>query len=107
MATNLESLKIYLKIKDDTEDDLLSLFLSQAEKKVLNKRYPYGYSDEEKEKVLEKYSDIVLDIAVFLYNKQGAEGQTAHSENGIGRSYENAGIPDSFVQDIIPVAKLM
>ena len=107
MATSLESLKIYLKIKDDTEDDLLSLFLSQAEKKVLNKRYPYGYSDEEKEKALEKYSDIVLDIAVFLYNKQGAEGQTGHSENGISRSYEKAGIPESFVQDIIPVAKLM
>lgn len=107
MATKLEDLKIYLKITDDSEDDLLSLFLSQAENKVLNKRYPYGYTDEEKAKALDKYSDIVLDIAVFLYNKQGAEGQTAHSENGIGRSYENAGIPDSFVQDIIPVAKLM
>ena len=107
MATKLEDLKIYLKITDDSEDDLLSLLLSKAENKVLNKRYPYGYSDEEKEKALEKYSDIVLDIAVYLYNKQGAEGQTAHSENGISRSYENAGIPDSFVQDIIPVAKLV
>ena len=107
MATKLEDLKIYLKITDDSEDDLLSLLLSKAENKVLNKRYPYGYSDEEKEKALEKYSDIVLDIAVYLHNKQGAEGQTVHNENGIDRSYENAGIPDSFVQDIIPVAKLM
>lgn len=107
MAVTLENLKIYLKITDDTEDDLLSLFLSLAENKVLNKRYPYGYTNEDKAVALEKYSDVVMDIAIFLYNKQGAEGQTAHSENGIGRSYENAGIPDSFVQDIIPVAKLM
>ena len=107
MAVTLENLKIYLKITDDTEDDLLSLFLSLAEKKVLNKRYPFGYTDEEKATAIEKYSDVVMDIAIFLYNKQGAEGQTAHSENGISRSYENAGIPDSFVQDIIPVAKLV
>jgi hypothetical protein len=107
MAVTLENLKIYLKITDDTEDDLLSLFLSMAENKVLNKRYPYGYTDEEKTAAIEKYSDVVMDIAVFLYNKQGAEGQTGHSENGISRSYEKAGIPDSFIQDIIPVAKLM
>lgn len=107
MAVTLENLKIYLKITDNTEDDLLSLFLSMAENKVLNKRYPYGYTDEEKAAAIEKYSDVVMDIAVFLYNKQGAEGQTGHSENGISRSYENAGIPDSFVSDIVPVAKLM
>lgn len=107
MAVTLENLKIYLKITDNTEDDLLSLFLSMAENKVLNKRYPYGYTDEEKTAAIEKYSDVVMDIAVFLYNKQGAEGQTGHSENGISRSYENAGIPDSFVQDIVPVAKLI
>lgn len=107
MAVTLENLKIYLKITDNTEDDLLSLFLSMAENKVLNKRYPYGYTDEEKTAAIEKYSDVVMDIAVFLYNKQGAEGQTGHSENGISRSYENAGIPDSFVSDIVPVAKLM
>lgn len=105
-AITLENLKTYLN-NDDSEDSLLSLLLSQAENKVLNKRYPFGYANEEKQLALEKYSDVVMDIAVFLYNKQGAEGQTGHSENGISRSYENAGIPDSFVQDIVPVAKLI
>lgn len=107
MATTLASLKTYFDITDSSQDEKLSLFLSLAENKVLNKRYPFDYTDDEKAAALEKYSDIVLDIAVYLYNKQGAEGQTAHSENGISRSYEKAGIPDSFVQDIIPVAKLM
>lgn len=107
MATTLASLKTYLNITDSLQDTKLSLFLSIAENKVVNKRYPYGYTDEEKATTLEKYSDIIMDIAVFLYNKQGAEGQTGHSENGISRSYEKAGIPDSLVQDIVPVAKLM
>lgn len=106
-TTTLASLKTYLNITDSLQDEKLSLFLSMAENKVLNKRYPFGYTDEEKATAIEKYSDVVMDIAVFLYNKQGAEGQTGHSENGISRSYENAGIPDSFVSDIVPVAKLM
>jgi hypothetical protein len=100
----LENLKTYLD-NDGSEDTMLSLLLNQAENKVLNKRYPFGYTDEQKIAALEKYSDIVLDIAVYLYNKRGAEGQTGHSENGINRSYEKAGIPDSFVVDIVPVAK--
>lgn len=107
MATTLASLKTYLKITDSLEDALLSLFLSMAENKVVNKRYPFGCTDAEKSETLEKYSDIIMDISIYLYNKQGAEGQTGHSENGISRSYEKAGIPDSLVQDIMPMAKMM
>jgi hypothetical protein len=56
---------------------------------------------------LEKYSDVVLDIAIYLYDKQGTEGQTSSSENGMNRGYESAGIPNSYVQDIIPMARLL
>lgn len=103
-VTTLENLKTYLN-NDESEDSLLSLLLGQAENKVLNKRYPFGYAEEQKTVALEKYSDIVLDIAVYLHNKRGAEGQISHSVNGISRGYEKAGIPDSFVSDIVPVAK--
>lgn len=105
MAVTLTSLKTYLEITDSSEDNLLSLLLGMAEKKVLNKRYPFGYSNTESVEALDRYSDIVLDISVYLYNKRGAEGQTAHSENGINRSYEKAGIPDSFMVDIVPMVK--
>jgi hypothetical protein len=106
MATNLENLKTYLSISDASEDGLLSLLLNSADKKILNKRYPFGYTDEEAVIALEKYSDIELDIAVYLYNRKGSEGQTGHSEIGIGRSYESAGIPDSYVRDIVPICKV-
>lgn len=105
-AITVEDLKTYLKITNSLKDTLLSLLLSMAENKVLNKRYPFGYTDEQKTIALSKYADIVLDISIYLYNKRGGEGQTAHSENGISRSYEKAGIPDSYVSDIIPVASV-
>lgn len=103
----LEKLKTYIGISDDTQNALLSLLIEKAEKAVLNRRYPFGYTDEEKSITLSYYSDIVLDIAVYLYNKRGAEGQTGHSENGIGRSYESAGIPESYLHGIVPVCKVL
>jgi hypothetical protein len=42
------------------------------------------------------------EIAAFLLNKRGAEGQTSHSENGVSRSYEGATIPPSMLADITP-----
>lgn len=105
MAVTLDSLKKYLN-NDESEDELLSLLLGMAENKVLNKRFPFGYTEEQSALALNTYSDIVLDISVYLYNKRGAEGQTGHSENGINRSYEKAGIPDSFVADIVPMCKV-
>lgn len=107
MATTLADLKTYLEITDNSEDSLLSLLLSDAEKEVLNKRYPFGYTEEEITDALERYSFIIRNIAIYLYNKRGAEGETGHSENGINRSYEKAGIPDSFIAGIVPMAKVM
>lgn len=88
---------------DKTQDPLLQFFLNQAEKKVLKARHPYGSTDVQKLKALEDYYDNVENIFVYLYNKQGAEGQTSHNENGINRTYESAGIPSSFVDDIVPL----
>lgn len=105
MATLFEKLKTYLGMQGDSEDELLTLLADQAEYAVLNRRYPFGYTDTERETALLSYSNTGLDIAVYLYNKRGAEGQIGHSEIGIGRSYESAGIPESYLQSIVPVAK--
>jgi len=102
----LVNLKILLEIQDEEENEKLTLFLKKASKAVAKRRYPFGYSEEQMEYLLELFDDTILDIAVFLYSKQGAEGQTSHSENGIGRSYEGAGIPDSYLDDIVPVCRI-
>lgn len=42
------------------------------------------------------------EIAAFLLNKRGAEGQTVHNENGVNRQYEGGNIPASMLADIVP-----
>jgi len=94
----LQTLKL-LTGATDSEDDLLLTLLSLAEGKILERLYPYDHS---KETVPTRYVGKQIEIAVYLYNKQGAEGQTAHSENGISRTYESADVPESMLRGIAP-----
>lgn len=56
-------------------------------------------------KVESKYLNTQISMAIEVYNKRGAEGQTSHSENGIGRSYEKGDISPSIIARITPVVK--
>ena len=89
-------------ISPDTADaELLSVLIEQAEGIVLNRRYPFGVPDEAT--VPAMYEHIQLQIAVELFSKMGAEGQTGHNENGISRAYEAADVSPSLLRRIIPV----
>lgn len=101
---NTEKLKrLAALISPDTaSDDLLNYLLEQSEGIVLNKRYPFGAP--EGAAVEARYEHIQLQIAVELFSKMGAEGQTAHSENGINRSYEAADVSPSLLRRIVPLA---
>lgn len=88
----LARLKTRLEIEDDSEDALLTDHLQSAID-VVNARRNYTSTDEA---IVEpQYKSIVLDLAIATYNKMGAEGETAHSENGVSRSYEASAYPPS------------
>lgn len=80
-------------------DEVLSTYLLLAGKKIIARAYPY---DQTVTEVPVQYEYLQLEIAAYMLNKRGAEGQTAHSENGISRSYENADIPASMLKAITP-----
>ena len=48
-----------------------------------------------------------MEIAAYLVNQRGAEGETAHSENGISRSYEDGDVPPTLLREIVPCASLI
>ena len=83
----------------DWSDDVLISYLAIAGRKIINRAYPY---DDTVTEVPRRYGYLQCDIALHLLNKRGAEGQTAHSENGISRSYESADIPASMLSEVIP-----
>lgn len=93
----LTALKAIVGGNDD--DNVLSTYLLLAKGIILARAYPY------RRDVLEvpgEYDYLHLEIAAYMLNKRGAEGQTSHSENGISRGYENADIPASMLKAITP-----
>lgn len=95
----LAMLKVLVGITDTTDDEALAVFLTLAARKILNRAYPY---DTSAVVVPVQYDTLQCEIAAYLWNKRGAEGQTAHTENGINRQYENADIPSSMLKSVTP-----
>ena len=102
--TDAEKLKMVKAMTGETDEETLSAYLSIAGNKVCRKAYPF---DPAVTIVPDRYAHSQVEIAVYLLNKRGAEGQTAHSENGISRSYENGDVPPTLLRDIVPFAAVM
>jgi len=90
--------------EDDTEDAVLKVYLQLAAHKILNRMYPYK-EDYTGLEVPDRYAMIQLNIAVYLLNKRGAEGEIQHIENGIHRNYGSADVPDGMLKDVTPFAQ--
>ena len=95
--TQLERLKI--RITENVIDAELEDLLESAKAVILSRRFPFGEWPEEIEG---KYKDLQIRIAVEMFNKQGAEGQLSHSENGISRSYSSASVSEELLREITP-----
>ena len=80
-------------------DEVLSAYLKLAGGKIIAKAFPYQNDVTE---VPAQYSYLQVEIAAYMLNKRGAEGETVHTENGISRTYENADVPTSMLKAITP-----
>ena len=95
--TQLERLKI--RITEDVTDIELEDILESAKAVILSRRFPFGDVPTEIEP---RYLDLQIRIAVEMFNKRGAEGEIAHSENGVSRTYSSAGVSEELLREITP-----
>ena len=95
--TQLERLKI--RITEKVNDSELEDILESAKAVILSRRFPFG---EQPEEIENKYNDLQIRIAVEMFNKRGAEGEIAHSENGVSRSYSSASVSEELLREITP-----
>lgn len=88
-----------MMVGSSDSDEVLSTYLKLAGRKIISRVYPYDLSVTD---VPAQYDTLQCEIAAYMLNKRGAEGQTSHSENGITRSYENADVPSSMLKTVTP-----
>ena len=98
--TDEEQLTMLKSMTEETDNEVLSTYLTLAKGVVLSRAYPYSEEDT----FPAKYDTVHVEIAAYMLNKRGAEGETAHSENGVSRSYEDGDIPPTLLRRILPMA---
>lgn len=98
--TQLERLKSRITEKDVSDTELEDI-LESAKAVILSRRFPFGKYPAEIE---DRYKDLQIRIAVEMFNKQGAEGEIAHSENGVSRTYSSASVSEELLREITPKA---
>lgn len=87
-------------------DDLVPTYVAIAQSAILNRLYPMC-TDKTWDDVGDRYNARVCEIAVYLVNKRGAEGETAHKENGTERTYASASVPNAMLADIVPYVRVL
>jgi hypothetical protein len=97
--TQLERLKI--RITENVLDEELEDILESAKAVILSRRFPFGDYPEDIEP---RYKDLQIRIAVEMFAKRGAEGETSHSENGISRTYASSNVSEDLLREITPKA---
>lgn len=98
--TQLEVMKFWFP---NEAEMLLEAALERARLGILELRFPFGFEYEQE--LESQYKGLQLEVAIEIISKMGAEGEVAHSENGVSRTYENAGISDSLKRRVVPMAK--
>lgn len=93
MATMLKTLT------GETDSDVLSTYLELAGEAIVRRAYPYANGEM---MVPVQYHGLQVEIATYMLNKRGAEGQVSHGENGITRNWGSADIPDDMLSRITP-----
>ena len=101
----LEDMLTYLG-DDVSESDVpvILILIRRAVNKVCAKRYPFGYTEDERNVAVERYQNTIFEAAIYYWAKQGAVGESSHSENSISRSYESE---DSLYYDVVPMIKVL
>lgn len=90
--------KLRVAIAPDTaEESVLLSEIQTAETMILNKMYPFGYSDDAA--VPRRYENLQIKLAVELFTQRGAEGQASHAENGTTRTWPSV---NRILAQIIP-----
>lgn len=91
-------------LTDESDDTVISAFLSLAGKKIC--RYGDPFQTMSEEDFLAKYPDVVVDAAAYMLNKRGWDYQVGYTENGVRRDYEAGDLPASILNRITPIAKV-
>ncbi len=97
----IENLMIYF---GESSEDIISLLVDLSCQNVLNRRYPFGYTEKQELVAISQYSNVVFRAVVYAYEKGGITSHASLSENGTSRSFIDE---DKLYAEIVPVCGVL
>lgn len=88
---SLENVKILLGITDNSQDDLLNLYISRAEQFVKT------YCNIEE--IPAELDSVIEDIAVFRYRMNGVENIKSETKGSLSETYRDS-LPDDILSQL-------
>lgn len=67
------------------------------------RKYPYYYTFSQIEKDLYGFYSNIRNIALYDYNKSGADFEKSHNENSVSRTFEDR---EKLFRNVLPLTKL-
>lgn len=86
----LKKLKLLLGLTDDSKDELLRILLDQSSEEVCNYTHQYD---------LDKLENVIINLAIWKYNRIGSEGLISENYSGVSFNYLNE-YPDSLKKQL-------
>lgn len=97
----IENLMIYF---GESSEDIISLLVDLSCQNVVNRRYPFGYTEDQEQAAISQYSNVVFRAVVYAYEKGGITSHASLSENGTSRSFIDE---DKLYAEIVPVCVVL
>lgn len=89
---------------EDVDDEDLYDEIEDAIEAVNDRRH---FISTDQKLFEDKYKSIVIRLGICAFAKMGAEGELAHSENGISRTYTTSNeYPNDILREIVPLGRL-
>jgi len=85
-------------------DPVVTVYLSIAANKMLERLYPYD-TDKGESDIPDRYATLQCELSARLFLRRGSEGETSHEENGVNRAYATVDDEDILCR-ITPFAKV-
>lgn len=106
MSMQQKLLFVLMLTENDPEAtaDVINMYLQVAANQIMQRLYPHGIPPMS---VMPNAYDVMqCELAARLFLRRGGQGETAHSENGISRTYGSADDSD-ILNRVVPYVNMM
>lgn len=103
--TESEKIAFVKVLSEETDDTVITAFLMKAKSAILNELYRAWSELPEDADVPDRYHVAQCELAMRYLNRRGGEGEVAHGENGISRTYGSVDDSDILAR-ITPIVEV-